>query len=243
MASGRRSPRLPLSLPARNSTNTCKFASPRKGPFLYDGLMKSPSHVFPLIFACAACVSTPEPASSPDGLALPADDADAAPAFVDPELLKKPVTSVAEWSALPAEVRQEIVDSAFAQQPSMAKTALQPVAKIADAKQKAFVETMLQFMKTNSDLKIIDDQHAIIGGVETSAAVLQLKDGTILGGELAFAQAGCTMPDDSTPTFKTAAEAQAAGCDGAAVLWTAHGTFNFDGAPFEYSDYMEQAGY
>ncbi len=206
--------------------------------------MKSLFFGLPLIVACAACVSTPESASNSDDFAaLSAEDPDAAPAFVDPALLKKPVTSVAEWSVLPAEVRQELIDAAFAQQPSMAKTPLQPIAKIEGAKQKAFVEVMLRFMKANSDLTIIDDQHAIIGGLETSAAVLSLKDGTILGGELAFAQSGCTMPDDSTPTFKTPAAAQAAGCDGAAVLWTAHGTFNFDGAPFEYSDYMEQPGY
>ena len=75
--------------------------------------MKSLFFGLPLIVACAACVSTPESASNSDDFAaLSAEDPDAAPAFVDPALLKKPVTSVAEWSVLPAEVRQELIDAA-----------------------------------------------------------------------------------------------------------------------------------
>ena len=174
---------------------------------------------------------------------LPPEDADAIPAsaFADEKAVAKPVTTLEQWKKLPADVRQDLVDTSYGKQPAMVKTDPVLIAGVTDSAQKAFADKMLKFMQSNSDLNVDDPGHGLVGPLETKVATLSLKDGTLLGGEIFFNQIGCDTSDEKTPHFKGKADAEAAGCTTGTVTWTGHGTFNFDMTPFEYSDFLEAA--
>jgi hypothetical protein len=150
------------------------------------------------------------------------------------------VPTVAAWDALPAEVRVDILTGAYAKYPNMKVTERQAPAAFSDPAQRAYAEKLATYLKTNGDMEVVDSIHARVGELKVTARLLLLDGTTTLGGEVGFWHQGCDMPDDTTPQFKSAADAEAAGCDlGESSYWAAHGTFNHDGVPFEYSDFLE----
>ena len=187
------------------------------------------------------CVSTKNHASRPEGLEAPEQDdppAAAAPAAKLPAEVK----AVADWDALPKDVRQDVVDGDTHGYKSLSVTQRQKAEALSDADAKAFAAKMVSFMRTHGDMTVQDGSHARVGPEETWVRLVLLDGKTILGGSVAFEQAACDMPDDTAVTFPGPAEAKKAGCELGTGAWSAEGSFNHDGSPFSHGDYMEWSG-
>jgi hypothetical protein len=156
------------------------------------------------------------------------------------EPLPAAVPSIEAWNALDPDVRVEILTGAYSGYANLKATDRQAPAAFTDPAQRAFAERLATYLRTNGDMEVVDSIHARIGELQVTSRVVLLDGKTILGGEVWFWHQGCDMPDDTTPQFKTVAEAETAGCDlSDSSYWAAHGTFNHDGVPFEYSDFLE----
>lgn len=150
------------------------------------------------------------------------------------------IKSVQDWDALDKDARLAVLEKEHGRFPNLKLTERRESATLTDPAQKAFADKMAAYMRANGNMTVEDESHARIGDTKVYARVLLLDGKTILAGSVQFVQLGCDMPDESFPTFKTAAEADAANCEAASdTKWTAYGTFNHDGVPIESGDFME----
>lgn len=153
------------------------------------------------------------------------------------------IASVQDWDRLDPEVRHDVMETDYTRYKNLSLTGKTRLQDVKDPAQKAFVDKMAAYMRTNGDMNIEDQTHARIGEPETWVELLLLDGKTILGGEIRVVQLGCDMADETTPAFKTKEEAEQKGCDVSGdAWWSAHGAFNHDGVPFEYADFMEWGG-
>ena len=148
------------------------------------------------------------------------------------------VETLDQWNALEPDIKAQVIDSEYARYPTLVVSNWTTISTLKDAPQKELANKMQAFMGANGATEVTDDTYSKVGAVEVRTRFISIGS-TIIGGHIEYVQNGCEMPDESVASFKSKDEAEVSGCEMLGSGWHSRGLFNYNGAPLEYSDFME----
>ena len=148
------------------------------------------------------------------------------------------IETLDQWNALEPDTKALIIDSEFTRYPSLTVSEWTTISTLKEAPQKDLANKMQTFMGANGATEVTDDTYSKVGAVEVRTRFIAIGS-SIIGGHIEYVQNGCEMPDESVASFKSKDEAEVSGCELLGASWRSHGLFNYNGAPLEYSDFME----
>jgi len=159
-------------------------------------------------------------------------------ASLEKSSLPASIETIDQWNALDADTKALIIDSEFVRYPTLAVSEWTTVSTLQDPPQKDLANKMHTFMGANGATEVTDETYSKVGTVEVRTRFVAIGS-SIVGGHIEYVQNGCEMPDESIASFKSKDEAEVSGCELLGSGWRSHGLFNYNGAPLEYSDFME----
>ena len=159
-------------------------------------------------------------------------------ASLEKNSLPAKIETLEQWNALEPDTKALIIDSEYPRYPSLIVSEWTTISTLKEASQKELANKMQTFMGANGATEVTDDTYSKVGTVEVRTRFVALTS-SIIGGHIEYVQNGCEMPDESVASFKSKDEAEVSGCEFLGAGWRSHGLFNYNGAPLEYSDFME----
>ncbi len=159
-------------------------------------------------------------------------------ASLEKNSLPAKIETLEQWNALEPDTKALIIDSEYPRYPSLIVSEWTTISTLKEASQKELANKMQTFMGANGATEVTDDTYSKVGAVEVRTRFVALTS-SIIGGHIEYVQNGCEMPDESVASFKSKDEAEVSGCEFLGASWRSHGLFNYNGAPLEYSDFME----
>ena len=159
-------------------------------------------------------------------------------ASLEKNSLPAKIETLEQWNALEPDTKALIIDSEYPRYPSLIVSEWTTISTLKEASQKELANKMQTFMGANGTTEVTDDTYSKVGTVEVRTRFVALTS-SIIGGHIEYVQNGCEMPDESVASFKSKDEAEVSGCEFLGAGWRSHGLFNYNGAPLEYSDFME----
>jgi hypothetical protein len=148
------------------------------------------------------------------------------------------IETLDQWNSLDPDTKAQIIDSEFARYPNLVVSQWTTISTLNEATQKDLAAKMQTFMGANGATEVTDETYSKVGPVEVRTRFIAMSS-SIIGGHIEYVQNGCEMPDESVASFKSKDEAEVSGCELLGASWRSHGLFNYNGAPLEYSDFME----
>ena len=148
------------------------------------------------------------------------------------------IETIEQWNMLEPDVKASILDSEYTRYSTLIVSPWKTVTDLSEESQRGLAEKMQTFMGSNGATEVTDESYSKVGKTQARVRFLSIGN-NIIGGHIEYSQDGCEMPDESVNSFKSVDEAEVSGCELLGSGWRSHGLFNYNGAPLEYSDFME----
>lgn len=159
-------------------------------------------------------------------------------ASLDKDDLPVNIETIDQWNQLDPDVKATILDTEFKRYKTLTVSSWNVTSELSDAGQRNLTEKMQTFMGSNGATEVSDETYSKVGAIEAKVRFLSIGT-SIIGAHIEYAQGGCEMPDESVNSFNSRDDAEVSGCELLGAGWKSRGLFNHNGAPLEYSDFME----